>query len=606
MQNTKKTLIYSAISLVTILLLISGYFLIKNSFTDRLPPNTVVGGVDLSLKTTEEAAAVLKKEVEEFYEKKYEISIDGKKQKLTPKELGITVLTEETLEIVAALNGAEMSAFDLLTLPFKRTRDLDLLVEVNDEELKRNTEELFGLNEVAPKPATLYFDEKYILQISEEEEGRVYDEEKLIEEVKNSARRLAPKTISLKTEKQSPIVTKEVLEKQRPAIQEKLSYQLELIDPVYSENWYIKMIDHVDWVYFEQKEDIGLESFSKDLIEGDDSSKEDTWVSIKIKQEKLDAFVDEEISKWLDRPAEDVKIFKDDSENITIEGKGRDGLEIQREHLKQSIELALENLISEVPIPVLEIEPKITISEELQELGIKERIGMGHTSYYGSPGNRVHNIKAGAAKFNGKLLAPDETLSFNDTLGPVDGEHGYRKELVIKKEGTIPEYGGGICQVSTTVYRAALLTGLPIVERNQHSYAVSYYSQIMGHGLDATIYLGGANLKFQNDTEDHILIQTYTENDYELYVVMYGTDPARTVEMEGPYISGHRSPGPTIYEETTELALGQTKQKENAHVGFYTEWYRHITDSEGNTTSEKIETNYKAMPAKILVGVGAE
>ncbi|MBT7736567.1 hypothetical protein HN709_02670 [Candidatus Peregrinibacteria bacterium] len=606
MQNLKKTLIYSGISLAALVVLTSGYFLLKSSFTGALPPNTMVAGINLSLKTPEEALQILEKEVEGFYQKEYVVVIDEKKQKLTPPELGVNVLTEETIEIIEALNGVEMGVLDTITIPFKKAQDLDLLIEIDGEKLDKNIQELFGLKETLPKPATFYFDDRYLLQISEEEVGYVYNEDELLKNVKESARTLLTREISLKTEKEEPVVTKEVLEKQQHLIQEKLNHQLELIDPIYSDNWYVKLIDHLDWVYFEQKAEIGIESFSRDIIEGDSSSKEETWVSIKVKQEKLDEFVDEEISKWLDRPAEDVKIFKDDDEQVVIEGKGRNGLEIQRDHLKKAVELAVENMISEVPISVLEIEPNITISKELQELGIKERIGLGHTSYYGSPANRLHNIEMGASKFNGKLLAPEEIFSFNDILGPVDGANGYRKELVIKKEGTIPEYGGGICQVSTTVYRAALLTGLPIVERNQHSYAVSYYSQIMGHGLDATIYLGGANLKFQNDTDHHILIQTYTENDYELYVVVYGTDPVRTIEMEGPYISGYKNPGPTIYEDTTTLEPGQTKQQEKAHTGFYAEWYRHITDAEGNVTTEKIETNYKAIPAKILVGVGAE
>jgi len=606
MQNLKKNLIYSAISVVLIVSLTSGYFLLKSYFNGKLPPRTVIAGVDVSLKTEEKARMVLGKKAQEFYEQKYEVVIDEKTQKLTPKELGITVLVDETIDIVSAINGKEMTFLEMVALPFKKTPDLELLIEIDEKVLEKNIEELFLLKESAPKPATFFFDEGYNLQISKEEGGRIYNEDFLINEVKKSAKTLSPLKVSLKTKKHNPVITKEILEGQKPFIQEKLNYQLELVDPIYSENWKVKLIDHLKWIYFEQKEDVGFKSFSEDLIEGNDSSKEETWVAIKIKQEELDKFIDEEISKWLDRPSEDVKIYQDDDDLVVIEGKGRDGLEIKRAQLKKSLELAVENLIEKVPIPVLEISPDITISEELQELGIKERIGIGHTSYYGSTGNRLHNINVGSSQFNGKLLAPDEIFSFNDILGPVDGANGYRKELVIKKEGTIPEYGGGICQVSTTVYRAALLTGLPIVERNQHSYAVSYYSQILGHGLDATIYLGGANLKFQNNTGHHMLIQTYTESDYELYVVFYGTETGRTIELEGPYISGHRSPGPTVYEDTTTLLEGQTKQTEKAHTGFYTKWYRHITDETGDLTTETIETNYKAIPAKILVGIGTE
>ena len=194
-------------------------------------------------------------------------------------------------------------------------------------------------------------------------------------------------------------------------------------------------------------------------------------------------------------------------------------------------------------------------------------------------------------------------FSFNQNLGAVDGRNGYKKELVIKKEGTIPEYGGGICQVSTTMFRSVLFGGLPVVERNEHSYAVRYYSQVLGDGLDATIYLGGADLKFENNTEQHILIQTFTESDYELYIVFYGTPDGRDVELEGPYLSNYHYPGPTVYIDTDKIAEGQTKQVEKPHTGFNVLWYRHLTDKDGNKTSEPVETRYRAIPAKIWVGV---
>jgi vancomycin resistance protein YoaR len=152
------------------------------------------------------------------------------------------------------------------------------------------------------------------------------------------------------------------------------------------------------------------------------------------------------------------------------------------------------------------------------------------------------------------IIQPGQEFSFNTTLGIVDGSTGYRKELVIKPEGTLPEFGGGLCQVSTTMYRAILFAGLPVTDRAPHSYAVSYYSQVLGHGLDATIYLGGQDLKFTNDTGYPILVHTYTVDDYELYFDFYGTADGRSVELEGPKIYGHTKSGPTEYIETDQVA----------------------------------------------------
>src|SRR5690606_34916503 len=159
---------------------------------------------------------------------------------------------------------------------------------------------------------------------------------------------------------------------------------------------------------------------------------------INIKQEKLNEFIDAEISEWLDLEAEPVSISKNENDEIIIEGKGNDGKKIQREMLKQAIEIAVINQTEEVIIPVKKISPEINVSEDLQKLGRKDRIAVGHTSYYGSTGNRVHNIKVGADRFNGLLVAPGEELSFNTRLGAVDASTGYRQELVIKGDGTVP------------------------------------------------------------------------------------------------------------------------------------------------------------------------
>ena len=152
------------------------------------------------------------------------------------------------------------------------------------------------------------------------------------------------------------------------------------------------------------------------------------------------------------------------------------------------------------------------------------------------------------------------------------------------------------------MFRTVLLSGLPVTERNEHSYAVSYYSQVLGHGLDATIYLGGADFRFENDTGQHVLIQTYTENDYELYIVFYGTKDGRSVELEGPYLSNYHSPGATMYIDTDRLFVGETKQVEKPHTGFSALWYRHLVLPDGTTEVKAIETNYRAVPKKIWVG----
>jgi vancomycin resistance protein YoaR len=192
----------------------------------------------------------------------------------------------------------------------------------------------------------------------------------------------------------------------------------------------------------------------------------------------------------------------------------------------------------EIDLPVLVSQSGSNLSET-NSLGINELVATGESDFSGSPYNRRVNIKVGASKFQGLIVKPGQEFSFNEILGDVDGEHGFLPELVIKKTGTVPEFGGGLCQVSSTAFRAAMNAGLPITARRNHSYAVKYYAP---QGTDATIYPGVQDFKFLNDLSSHMLIRTRMEGD-KLYYDFYGTKDDRKVTFDGPYQYDKRSNG---------------------------------------------------------------
>ena len=171
--------------------------------------------------------------------------------------------------------------------------------------------------------------------------------------------------------------------------------------------------------------------------------------------------------------------------------------------------------------------------------GIETLIGQGKSDFKGSTRSRIHNIKTALTRYDGLLIAPGEEFSFVENLGEVDGEHGYLPELVIKNDKTEPEFGGGICQVSTTAFRAAIYSGLEITARKNHAYPVSYYNP---QGMDATIYVPKPDLKFINNTPGYILIQTEIEGT-QLTFNFYGTNDGRKVEVDGPHILERNSDG---------------------------------------------------------------
>lgn len=207
--------------------------------------------------------------------------------------------------------------------------------------------------------------------------------------------------------------------------------------------------------------------------------------------------------------------------------------------------LDLYKLISLIPggqlklaLPVLVSTPKTRLSE-LNNLGIVELVAYGVSDFKGSSKNRVTNVSVGASKFNGLIINPGDEFSFNNHLGDVDAAHGFVPEIVIKREGLFPEYGGGLCQVSSTAFRAAMNSGFPITQRKNHSFAVGYYAP---QGSDATIYAPQLDMKFKNDLTSHMLIRTMVDGT-KLYFEYYGTKDDRQIVLDGPYQYDKKSDG---------------------------------------------------------------
>lgn len=263
-----------------------------------------------------------------------------------------------------------------------------------------------------------------------------------------------------------------------------------------------------------------------------------------------------------------------------------------------------ENIINQkqnkASVVVKTIEPQIK-TDSLNDMGIKELLGIGESNYSGSPINRRKNIKVGAETLNGLLIKPGETFSLNNALGEINAAKGYLPELVIKGTKTVPEYGGGLCQIATTIFRLALNSGLKIIERKPHAYRVSYYEPA---GTDATIYSPNPDLKFINDTDSYLLIQTHNdEKENKLRFEFWGTSDGRSTTTTMPKIFNIVPAGETKYIETSELEPKKIKCTETAHAGADAEFTRSITYSDGHIEEETWKSHYRPWQAVCLIGV---
>lgn len=311
--------------------------------------------------------------------------------------------------------------------------------------------------------------------------------------------------------------------------------------------------------------------------------------------------LEKKIGSVLGRSAGTVTI-KGGSGSVKFEGVGLTGREVDTDLLASLTMTALDQGAGDIVIPVTEIQPVVTVENpQLRAMGIKEVVTIGESNFTGSPVNRRHNIGVGLSKFNGHLIPQGTVFSFGKTLGRVDGSTGYRKELVIKGDRTEPDYGGGLCQVSTTAYRGVWEYGFPIEQRKNHSYAVSYYGP---QGTDATVYPPNPDMKFKNDSPGALLMQTYQENN-RAYFIYYGTRDARTADVWGPLVLGTSAPPPDRTLMTMEIPVGTKRKVGDRHPGITVKWYRQTQMPGAEPTIEPVLSIYEARPLFYEVGVEA-
>jgi len=278
----------------------------------------------------------------------------------------------------------------------------------------------------------------------------------------------------------------------------------------------------------------------------------------------------------------------------------QDGLTLLVTDTVRLIEEALASGTHKVPLAVKVTPPRISL-DNTQQLGIRELISRGETSFKGSSAERAHNIKTAASHFDGVIILPGETFSFLEHLGPVNAATGYEQSWIIFGDRTVLGPGGGVCQVSTTCFRAAFWGGFPIIERWPHAYRVGWYEPPIG--LDAAVFAPSVDMKFINDTDHAIMIKTRVNAQTgELVFEFYGTKPDRTVEMEGPELS-RRVPKPDpVYEFDPSLPPGTTKQVERGREGIDVTIYRIIRYGNGEEKREKFFSRFQPWPDRFLVG----
>lgn len=329
---------------------------------------------------------------------------------------------------------------------------------------------------------------------------------------------------------------------------------------------------------------------------------------LSLEKEAMTAFL-ADIHRDIDIAPQNAK-FTVEGERVTEFLPSRDGLVVDDDQLFTDLKIAFtkeDASTSPITLAVMRKAPEIPI-ESINTYGIKEILGTGYSSFAGSPSNRRANIRHGAEKLDGLLIPPGETLSLIEKLKPFTVADGYLPELVIKGDEIIPEVGGGLCQIGTTTFRAAMNSGLHIAERRNHSLVVSYYNDPSNGnpGTDATIYDPSPDLKILNDTEHYLMFVTeIDEQNSELHFSFWGTSDGREGSYTPPQVLSWTGYGSKIMKETTSLEPGVTRCQ-SPHPGATTTFDYHILWPDGKTTTETFASSYRSLPQICLVGVASD
>lgn len=344
-------------------------------------------------------------------------------------------------------------------------------------------------------------------------------------------------------------------------------------------------------------------------VKKDDDSK----IIFSLDGKKLLNFIESDIITFVNIEAQDAKFSLSSTGFVTEFQGSRPGVKMEVDELISDIQNAFisrnyydqNGIIKLVNLKIKTIEPKIKTAE-VNNLGISEILGIGYSNFKGSSNLRIKNIQNAAYnRLNGLLIKPGEEFSLVKALQPFTTEAGYYPELVIKGDRVIPEIGGGLCQVGSTMFRTAMNSALEITERRNHSLVVSYYNDARNGlpGTDATIYEPHPDFRFLNDTGFHILITSNINlNTSELSFTFWGTNDGRKGYYSAPTVSKWFYPAEEKIIETSNLAPG-VKECQHEYIGANASFvYTRILANQ-EKIDQVYESYYRPLAKTCLVGV---
>lgn len=594
-KNKKTAQKAALLTMAVIFILLAAFMSYSIAYAKRSFPKIMVGEVEVGGKKEADIAQMVKGSLDKREKQALVFRYESKEWKLGAEALKLSYDEKKTAEVVFYLGREKTFSRRLwgrLEALFK-VREVPAVFTYNEKAVEDMIGQIAGEVNIPEHDADGRIEGDRV-EIVAEKKGMRVEDEKLKRDVLASLAGVKDNLVTVPVETVNPKVSTDQAEKAKQDAEGMLGRQIKL-------TWeggerQINNATIAKWIEF-----VGVpkEQQSLGLIK-----KTEYELRAQLNEVRLQSYV-AELAKGINRSPKDAKLTINGGV-VSVLQASEEGYKVDGAAATTEIKKALlEGGEAEIKLPITVSKPEVTV-DSINNLGIKEIIGTATTTFTGSPANRIHNIKTGVGFLHGALVKPGAEFSVVGTLGKVDGSTGYLPELVIKENKTTPEYGGGLCQVSTTLFRSILNAGLKVMERQNHAYRVSYYEkdgngQMIGPGLDATIYMPKPDLKFLNDTGAYILIQGRVEGK-KITFDLWGTKDGRVSAIDGPHVSDITTPGEPIRAETDTLFRGQEQQVEKAHDGATAVVNYTVTRNGEVLYKQTFKSKYKAWPARFLVG----
>ncbi len=584
----------TAVPVALVLLLVIVVTIDLAASVGRIHPGVQAAGVDIGGMSTEDAAALLNETLPTHMADPVTVSYETTSWSVaadTIKATADTTTTAADAYLIGRTGGALDRAADRAAAWFS-----SVSVEVPVSSDASATAAAFGVIasqiDEAPRDATVVI-EGTDAKIQSAVPGKKIDEAKLLNQVL-AAMVGDDKTVAVDVAVVPVRVTDE------GAAQALLDTQKMLSGPVKvtyeAQTWEFTAAEIGKWIEYRI---VGDSTESSVSVPGATPA---TGPAATIDTELLEAYISsQEASKTVtDRVGEAGRIAKDAS--FKVAGgvvnivPSQDGVGPDVDALATEMTVVLKgDKPRTVELRTQRVEPKITTADA-QAMGIKERISTYTTTYDAGNKPRVNNIHTLADGIDGTLIAPGGTFSFNGSVGPRTAAKGYQEAPAIVNGKLVPQLGGGICQVGTTVFNAVFESGLPVIERKNHSFYISHYPK----GRDATVSWGGPDFKFKNDTPNWVLLATGYSNS-SLTISLYGTDPGYDVtSATGEWTD--MKPHPVKETPDPTLAAGKRIIEDSGVDGRTIVVTRTVKKNGSIVREDKFRSVYKTKEEVVLVG----